>query len=89
MERERLSQVAAVRLITQVDGERACFIKANYGSEWAEDRFYDMTLNTSGLTYDQVEDILVEALGEKERLATPAARAELESKALAHRLKAG
>jgi len=88
MERERLSQVAAARLITQVDGDRACFIKANYGSEWAENRFYDMTLNTSSLAYDQVEDILVEALGEKDRLATPEARAELENKALAHRLKA-
>ena len=88
MERERLSRVAAERLITRVDGERACFIKANYGSEWHEYRFYDMTLNTSSLTYDQVVDILVEALGEKDRLATPEARAELERRALAYRLKA-
>jgi cytidylate kinase len=88
MEKERLGRVAAERLITQVDGERACFIKANYGAEWNEDRFYDMTLNTSTLTYEQVEDILAEALGEKDRLATPESRAELARKALAHRLKA-
>ncbi|RJR32499.1 MAG: BON domain-containing protein [Deltaproteobacteria bacterium] len=88
MERERLSRVAAERLITRVDGDRACFIKANYGCEWNEDRFYDMTLNTGSLTYNQVEDILAEALGEKERLAAPEARAELALKALAHRLKA-
>jgi cytidylate kinase len=88
MEREGLSRVAAERLITQVDGDRACFIKANYVSEWNEERFYDMTLNTGSLAYDQVADILVEALGEKDRLATPEARAELERKALAHRLKA-
>lgn len=88
MEREGLSRVAAERLITRVDGDRACFIKANYGSEWNEERFYDMTLNTGSLTYDQVVDILAEALAEKDRLATPEARAELESKALAHRLKA-
>jgi len=88
MERESLSRVAAERLITRVDGDRACFIKANYGCEWNEDRFYDMTLNTGSLTYSQVEDILAEALGEKERLATPEARAELAQKALAYRLKA-
>jgi len=88
MERERLNRVAAERLITQVDGDRACFIKANYGSEWNEERFYDMTLNTGSLTYDQVADILVETLAEKDRLATPEARAGLELKALAYRLKA-
>jgi cytidylate kinase len=88
VERERLDRVAAARLITQVDGDRACFIKANYGSEWDEERFYDMTLNTGSLSYDQVVEILVEALAEKDRLATPAARAELAGLALAHRLKA-
>lgn len=88
MERERLNRVAAERLIIQVDGDRSCFIKANYGAGWDEDRLYDMTLNTGGLTYDQVVDILAEALGEKDRLATPGSRAELEHKALAHRLKA-
>lgn len=88
MERERLSREAAARLITQVDGERACFIKANYGSHWDEERFYDMTLNTGSLGYDRVEEILVEALAEKDRLATPAAWAELANLALAYRLKA-
>jgi cytidylate kinase len=88
MERERLNRVAAERLIVQVDGDRACFIKASYGTEWDEDRLYDMTLNTGSLTYDQVVDILVEALAEKDRLATPEARAELEHQALAYRLKA-
>jgi cytidylate kinase len=88
MERERQGREAVERLISRVDGDRACFIKANYGAEWNEDRFFDMTLNTGTLTYDQVVDILVEALGEKDLQATPEARADLERKALAHRLKA-
>jgi cytidylate kinase len=85
---ESLSRDAAERLINQVDGDRACFIKSNYGVDWDEDRWYDMTLNTSGLTYDRVVDILAEALPEKDRLATDEARATLAGMALAYRLKA-
>jgi cytidylate kinase len=88
MVRESLSRTAAERLIAQVDGDRTCFIKANYGVDWDEDRWYDMTLNTSSLTYDRVVEILAEALAEKDRLATPEARATLAGMALAYRLKA-
>ena len=38
MARERLTRKAAARLITQVDGDRACYIKANYGSDWDADQ---------------------------------------------------
>ena len=89
MVRESLSRTAAERLIIQVDGDRACFIKSNYGVDWDEDRWYDMTLNTGSLTYDRVADILAEALPEKDRLATSEARAHLSGLALAYRLKAG
>jgi cytidylate kinase len=88
MVRERLSRDAARRLITQVDGDRACYIKANYGGDWAEEDIYDLTLNTGSLTYDRVADMLAAALTDKDRLATPAARAALGGLALAHRLKA-
>jgi cytidylate kinase len=88
MARQSLSAEAAARLITQVDGDRACFIKANYGVDWEEDKVYDLTLNTASLTYDRVIDILAEALAEKDRLATPEARAALAGVALAYRLKA-
>jgi len=88
MVRERLNREAAARLITQVDGDRACYVKANYGSDWSQDRLYDLTLNTASLTYDQVVDILVQGLEEKEPLATPEARAHLQRLALAYRLKA-
>lgn len=88
MVRESLNQEAAARLIAQVDGDRACFIKANYGVDWAEDRWYDMTLSTSSLTYDRVFDILAAALADKDRFATPEAKATLADMALAYRLKA-
>ncbi len=88
MIRESLSRGAAERLIAQVDGDRACFIKANYGINWEGEEFYDMALNTSSLDYDRVVDILAQALAEKDRLATPEARARLAGMALAYRLKA-
>ena len=71
-----------------MDGERACYIKANYGSDWDADSLYDLTLNTDSLTYDRVVDILVEGLAAKDRLATPEAKARLELMALGYRLKA-
>jgi cytidylate kinase len=88
MLRESLSREAAARLIAQVDGDRACFIKANYGGDWQAEEAYDMTLNTGAFTYEQVAELLVEALTEKDRLATPDARARLADMALAYELKA-
>lgn len=88
MAREGLSREAAARLIPKVDGERACFVKANYGKDWDLDQVYDLTLNTSSLTYEQVAEILEQGLADKERLATPEARVKLGDVALAYRLKA-
>lgn len=88
MVREGLTREAARRLIAKVDGERACYIKANYGSEWDADSLYDLSLNTVSLTHDRVVDILVEGLAAKDRLATPEARARLALMAMGYRLKA-
>jgi cytidylate kinase len=88
MARERLIRKAAARLIAQVDGERACYIKANYASDWDVDQVYDLTLNTDSLTHDRVVDILAENLAAKDLLATPEAKARLALAALGYRLKA-
>jgi cytidylate kinase len=88
MAREHLNRTAAARLIAKVDGDRACFIKANYGRDWDVEEAYDMTLNTASLSYEQVASLLVEGLADKDTLATPAARARLIDIALAYRLKA-
>jgi|UniRef100_A0A7C3V8Y5 cytidylate kinase len=88
MVRESLDRTAAERLIRQVDHERACFIKANYGVDWDSEDLADMTLNTASLTYEQVAALLIEGLAEKDRLATPEAKARLRDEALAYRLKA-
>ncbi len=88
MGRERLDRAAAARLISRVDRDRACYIRANYGADWDLDQAYDLTLNTGSLAYDRVVEMLVEALAGKDRLASPEAKARLKDVALAHRLKA-
>jgi cytidylate kinase len=88
MLRESLSRDAAQRLITQVDNDRACYIRANYGTDWEDESLYDLTLSTGDLSYEQVIDILAVALKDKEALANQAARDNLAGLALAARLKA-
>ena len=88
MVRESLSQEGASRLIAKVDGERACYVKANYGADWDQDRMYDLTLNTGNLTHEQVVNMLLSGLADKDRLATPEGKTRLEHMALAYRLKA-
>jgi cytidylate kinase len=88
MVRESLSLEGAERLIAKVDGERACYLKANYGVDWDLDQLYDLSLNTGNLTYDQVMDILLPGLADKDRLATPEAKTRVQDMALAYRLKA-
>jgi cytidylate kinase len=88
MLRESVDRDAAERLIQRVDLDRACYINANYQSDWDAESIYDLILNTGSLSYDQAADLLVEALAEKERQATPEARAHLGDLALAYRLRA-
>lgn len=88
MLRESVDQDAAEQLAHRVDRDRACYINANYQSDWDAESIYDLILNTGSLTYEQAADLLVEALAEKERLATPEARAHLADLALAYRLRA-
>ena len=85
---QQLGSEAARRLINQVDGERACYIKANYGKDWNLEEVYDLTLNTASLGYERVVETLAAALQDRDHLATPEARSNLAGRALAYRLKA-
>jgi cytidylate kinase len=85
---ESLVREEAEELIARVDQERACYLQANYEKAWDEEGSYDCVLNTGTLTYDQVVELLIEGLAEKELLATPEAKARLADLALAARVKA-
>jgi len=63
-------------------------VKANFGKDWDMEQVYDLSLNTGKLSYDQVVDILLAGLADKDRLATSEAKTNLQHMALAYRLKA-
>jgi cytidylate kinase len=88
MMNESLDQEAAERLIARVESDRAGYVKANFGKDWDMEQVYDLSLDTGNLYYDQVVDILLTGLTDKDRLATPEARTRLHHMALAYRLKA-
>lgn len=88
MVRESLDRDRALELITRVDRDRACYLKASYGKDWDEKSHYDLVLNTGSLGYEAVADLLTKELVAKDRLATPEAKARLADLALVHRLKA-
>ena len=88
MVQESLVREEAEELMARVDRDRACYLQANYEKAWDEEGSYDCVFNTGSLTYDQVVEMLIEALAEKESQATPEARAQLADLALTHRLKA-
>jgi cytidylate kinase len=88
MMKENLDQEAAEGLIARVDRDRAGYIKANFGKDWDMEQVFDLSLDTGNLSYDQVVDILLTGLADKDSLTTPEARAHLQHMALAYRLKA-
>jgi cytidylate kinase len=88
MVQESLVREEAEELMARVDRDRACYLRANYEKAWDEEGSYDCVLNTGNLTYDQVVEMLIEALAAKESRATPEARAQLADVALTHHLKA-
>jgi cytidylate kinase len=88
MEKDGLGRVAAEELITRTDLDRAGYIKANYHINWDDQNSYDLVLNTGSLTYAQMVDIIIEGLTDKEKLATPEAKAQLANQTLATRIKA-
>ncbi len=88
MLQERLDRETAGWLIHKMDRERDGFAYAAYGKSWSEERHYDMTFNTAIEPSEGVADSIVDALIEKDRMATPEAREWLARRALAAKVKA-
>jgi len=89
MLKDGLDHKTASFLIDRLDRNRADYVHIHYGRNWDDRRDYDMVLNTGEQSYEQVTKILTDALGEKDRLATPEARKMLSDRALAARVRAG
>jgi len=88
MLKDGVDRDTASKLIDRMDRNRAGYIHHHFGKKWDNPKDYDMVLNTGVQTHDQITQILVDALREKDRLATPEARKMLAGKALAARVRA-
>jgi cytidylate kinase len=55
----------ALRLIEKMDGDRAFFIRANFHRDWYDLTAYDMVFNTTVQSFEEITDIVCNALLEK------------------------
>jgi len=83
-----VDEETAKSLIARTDDSRSCYIHVNYGKHWDDPKYYDMVLNTSTQSYDQVTNILTAALKERDQQATPEAKKELLERYLSAKVKA-
>lgn len=75
-------------LIEKVDREMAGAVYSIYGSTWDDPENYDFVFDAGRQTQDEIVDILKAELEKKDKLYTDKARAVLELKALAAKIKA-
>ena len=88
MDLDRLDRRAALAKIEKTDRDHDNYLKANYGQEWNDTRYYDLVLNTGIQTYEQVVQLLVKALQEADLRTTPEAEQRLRDQAVTARIKA-
>jgi cytidylate kinase len=88
MKRESMDKDTAHWLIEKTDKERACFIHLIYGKHWDSPEEYDMALDGSSKTLDELTAIVKEALLDKDKFKTEEAMNILRMKSLAAKIKA-
>ncbi len=88
MAREGINGENAQYLIEKADSEMAKAVYLIYGKDWDDSNEYDMVLDTSIQSQDEIVSILKKGLLEKDKLNTQEARQALELRALAEKIKA-
>lgn len=86
--RESVDRETAVWLGEKTDRERECFVFSIYGTKLDAPGDYDAVIDTSERPLDEIVSQLIEALAERDHLATPDARRVVEMRAVAAKLKA-
>jgi cytidylate kinase len=62
MTRFALAEEEARRRLHQIDGDRAAYMRHNYGADWRDPRHYDLVLDTGRLGYERATDTILAAL---------------------------
>jgi cytidylate kinase len=87
MRESEMDRRTALWLIEKTDRTRAGYIQSVYGKHWEDQKYYDRIFDTGIQTFEEVTRILVEALKDRDREATPEARQRLKDLALTARVK--
>ena len=88
IKRESVDRDTAQWLIEKTDRERSCMIHLLYGKHWDDHAEYDMVYDTGDQTLDEIVNIVKDALLEREKFTTEAARKLLQIRAIAAKIKA-
>lgn len=62
MARDAISEEEARRRLHQADGDRAAYMRQNYGADWRDPRHYDLVLDTGRLGYQRAVEAILAAL---------------------------
>ena len=87
MRENEMDRRTALWLIEKTDRTRAGYIQSVYGKHWEDPKYYDRVFDTGSQSFEEVTGILVEALKDRDREATPEARQRLKDLALTARVK--
>jgi hypothetical protein len=88
MRKDNVDRKTARLLIEKMDNDRASFIRANFQRDWYDLSWYDMVFNTAVQTFDEITDIVCQALQERTRKLTLEGWELLRGRMLAARIKA-
>jgi cytidylate kinase len=88
MRKDNLDRKNALLLIKKMDGDRTSFIRANFHRDWYDLTAYDMIFNTAVQSYEEISDIVCNALKEKAGKLTLEGWELLRGRMLAARIKA-
>ena len=69
---EGLTQSEAVKKIDAVDKQRAHYLRRYYDADWADVNLYDLVINTSAMSTEQMVDVIVAAVRRLEMEGTGA-----------------
>ena len=87
MREKEMDRRTALWLIEKTDRTRAGYVQSVYGINWEDPKYYDRVFDTGIQSYKEVTGILVEALKDRDREATPEARQRLKDLALTAQVK--
>jgi hypothetical protein len=88
MEKSEIGEKAAEDIVRRTDKARVGYIKAIYGKDWFDLKNYDMVFNAATQSYEQISNIIVDALRVRDQMITPDTWDLLVGRAIAAQIRA-